>query len=207
MANKRNNIHTRVEEILKTEADGIMSIPLDNPYKEVLRNFHSSVKKHGKIVVTGVGKAGDVGRKIVSTLNSTGLNSIFLSPLDARHGDLGVIGKNDTMLLISNSGKTNEITELITLVHNMYPEIKTVCLTANPNSPLAKKSDYILSTACNREVCPLGLTPTTSVITMLAVADILMVLSMEERGYSPEEYQLRHHSGYLGKKAKKMSKK
>lgn len=207
MANKRNNIRSRVEEILKAEAKGVMSIPTDNPYLEVLKIFHSSIKKHGKIVVTGVGKAGDVGRKIVSTFNSTGLNSIFLSPLDARHGDLGVIGKNDTMLLISNSGKTNEIVELISLVHNMHPEIKTICLTANPKSPLAKESDHILSTECRAEVCPLGLTPTTSVITMLVVADILTVLSMEERGYSPEEYQLRHHSGYLGKKAKKMSGK
>lgn len=206
---KRSQAQTafRVEEILQAEAKGILAIPKDNPYAEVVKALHRSHKKHGKIIVTGVGKAGDVGRKIVSTFNSTGLSAVFLSPLDARHGDLGVIGKHDVLFLISNSGKTSEIVELVTLVETLSPTVNTVCLTSRADSPLARASDYVLTTGCTSEVCPLGLTPTTSVITMLAVADIVTVLSMEARNYSPREYHLRHHSGYLGKKAKTMAKK
>lgn len=206
---KRTTVNgvNRVEEILRAEADGILAIPKDNPYAEVVKALHRSHKKHGKIIVTGVGKAGDVGRKIVSTFNSTGLSAVFLSPLDARHGDLGVVGKHDVLFLISNSGKTSEIVELVTLVEKMHPEINTVSLTSTKNSPLAQASDYALVTGCTSEVCPLGLTPTTSVLTMLAVADVLTVLSMEARRYTPKEYHLRHHSGYLGKKAKTMAKK
>ena len=208
MPSPKTNVSVhRVEEILESEAAGILAIPKDNPYQEVLRILHQTVKKRGKVVVTGVGKAGDVGRKIVSTFNSTGVSAVFLSPLDARHGDLGVVGPHDMLFLISNSGKTTEITELIELVKKVYRDVQTVCLTGNPKSPLAKTADYILDTGCRDEVCPLGLTPTTSVITMLAVADVLTVLSMEERGYSSKEYYQRHHSGYLGKKAKQMVQK
>jgi arabinose-5-phosphate isomerase len=169
--------------------------------------LHTTAGKHGKVVVTGVGKAGDVGRKIVSAFNSTGVSAVFLSPLDARHGDLGVIGAHDLLFLISNSGKTSEITELVTLARRLHPKIKTVCLTGNPRSPLARAADYVLATGNPKEVCPLGLTPTTSVLAMLAIADVLTVLSMKSRNYSPREYQLRHHGGYLGRKAKKLARK
>lgn len=187
---KKKSVHDRVSELLKIEAASILAIPSTNPYPQVLKAMHASIKKHGKIIVTGVGKAGDVGRKIVSTFNSTGLHAVFLSPLDARHGDLGVVGTHDLLFLISNSGKTKEIIELIALVKKIYPRIPIVCLTAHTHSPLARSSDYVLATGCNKEICPLGLTPTASVLTMLAVADVLTVLSMEERKYSPEEYYL-----------------
>lgn len=196
-----------IRQILETEAAGVLGVPLDNPFDKVIALLHATSKKHGKVVVTGVGKAGDVGRKIVSAWNSTGISAIFLSPLDARHGDLGVIGKHDLLFLISNSGKTSEITELVALARRLHPKIKTICLTGNPTSPLAKAADYTLRTGNPKEVCPLGLTPTTSVLAMLAIADVLTVLSMQSRRYSPAEYQKRHHGGYLGKKAKKMAKK
>lgn len=198
-------VAARAREVLESEAASLLAIPINNPYAEVVTALHRAHKKNGKIVVTGVGKAGDVGRKIVSTFNSTGLTSVFLSPLDARHGDLGVVGKCDVLLLISNSGKTTEIVELVKLVEKLHPEVTTVCLTSAPRSPLARASDLTLSTGCVGEVCPLGLTPTTSVITMLAVADILTVLSMEARNYSSAEYHLRHHGGYLGAKARRLA--
>ncbi len=204
---KTKNLVKEIDAILQAEAAGILAIPRDNPYQKVLNAIHASAKKHGKLIVTGTGKAGDVGRKIVSTFNSTGVSAVFLSPLDARHGDLGVVGKNDVIFLISNSGKTNEVVELVELVRRMHPHIQTVCLTARPDSPLALAADYVLDTGCRSEVCPLGLTPTTSVLTMLAVADILVVLSMRQRNYSPKEYYLRHHGGYLGSKAKRLAKK
>ena len=194
-----------VARLLEAEAAGILNIPLDNPYQQVIALLHATAKRHGKVVVTGVGKAGDVGRKIVSAWNSTGISAVFLSPLDARHGDLGLIGAHDMLFLISNSGKTTEITELVHLARRLHPNIKSVCLTGNPRSPLANAADLVLSTGNPKEICPLGLTPTTSVLAMLAIADVLTVLSMKSRKYSAAEYQKRHHSGYLGKKAKKMS--
>ena len=196
-----------VRLIIEDEAKGILAVPTDNPYHLALDIIHAATKKHGRLVVTGVGKAGDVGKKIVSTFNSTGIPAIFLSPLDAKHGDLGVVGPYDALLLISNSGKTTEIVELVHLARNLYKNIKTICLTSKPSSPLGKAVDVVLHTGDPRELCPLGLTPTTSVIAMLVIADILTVLSMQERRYTVADYHKRHHGGYLGQKAKKMSKR
>ncbi len=196
-----------IAQILLDEAEGVMGVPTDNPYHHALDIIHATNKKHGRLIVSGVGKAGDVGRKIVSTFNSTGISSLFLSPLDAKHGDLGVVGPHDALFLISNSGKTTEIVELVTLARNLQPKIKTICLTSNRSSELGSRVDVVLYTGAPRELCPFGLTPTTSVIAMLVIADILTVLSMQERKYSPAEYHKRHHGGYLGKKAKKLSKK
>ena len=182
-------------------------MPLTNPYHKALAIIHAAHKKHGALVVTGVGKAGDVGKKVVSTFNSIGIKSVFLSTLDARHGDMGVVGPHDALLLISNSGKTTEITELLKLTRKLHKDIKSICITSHPSSPLGKSVDVVLSTGNPHEVCPLGLTPTTSVITMLVIADILTVLSIKERKYSAADYHKRHHGGYLGKKAKRLAKK
>ena len=196
----------KIVAILEAEACAVRSVPLDNPYEKVLKVIHTAEKKKGRLIVTGVGKAGDVGRKIVSTFNSVGIPSLFLSPLDARHGDLGIVGPNDALFLISNSGKTNEIVELVHLARELHAHIPTICLTAHADSPLGKSVDYVLRTGNPKEVCPLGLTPTSSVLAMLAVADVLTVLSMEQRKYSADQYRKRHHSGYLGKKAVRMAK-
>lgn len=198
---------SEIKEILDAEAEAVRNVPVTNPYQKVLTVIHKSQKQHGKLIVTGVGKAGDVGRKIVSTFNSAGISSAFLSPLDARHGDLGLIGARDVLFLISNSGKTNEITELIALARALHKQIKVICLTGNQTSPLAQSADYVLWTGNPKEVCPLHLTPTSSVLAMLAIADVLTVLSIEARNYTAAEYKKRHHGGYLGKKAKRILKK
>lgn len=191
----------KIKAILDAEADAVRNVPLSNPYQKVLSVIHQSQKRHGKLVVSGVGKAGDVGRKMVSTFNSAGISSVFLSPLDARHGDLGLIGKHDVLLLISNSGKTREITELVTLARALSPTLPTICLTGNSRSPLARTADFVLYTGNPKEVCPLSLTPTASVLAMLAIADVLVVLSIEARNYTAQEYKKRHHGGYLGARA------
>lgn len=198
----QREIHT----ILKTEAEAILSLPADNPYDQVVQLLGKTVKARGHLVVSGVGKAGDVGRKIASTFNSTGVNSVFLSPLDAQHGDLGVIHDNSVLFVISNSGKTREILELITLAKRMHPRLRTIALTGDKKSPVAQASDLVLSTGCPKEVCPIGLTPTTSVIAMLALADVLTVLSMKARKFTARDYAKRHHGGYLGTKAKKLKR-
>lgn len=207
---KRNNNKSSYEqeilELLKREADAIINIPLSNPYKRVITLMHDINKSGGRVFITGVGKAGDVGRKVVSTFNSTGIPSSFLSPLDAAHGDLGTITGKDLLFVISNSGKTTEILNLITFIRRSYKKIPVICLTRSSISPIAKIANLVLLTGSPEEICPLGLTPTASVITMLAIADVLTVLSMRERNFSAEEYYLRHHRGYLGSKAKKLIK-
>lgn len=200
-------MEAKIRSLLDAEAEAVRGVPIDNPFTQVLRTIHASQKKHGKLVVTGVGKAGDVGRKIVSTFNSAGISSVFLSPLDARHGDLGLIGAHDVLLLISNSGKTNEITELVRLARALHPHVPTISLTGNRQSPLARAADLVLFTGAPREICPLSLTPTSSVLAMLAIADVLTVLSIESRKYTAREYAKRHHGGYLGGRAAKMSRK
>jgi arabinose-5-phosphate isomerase len=198
---------TKVADIINGEADAIRGIPTGNPYKETVAAFHKAVKSNGTVVVSGVGKAGDIGRKISSTLNSIGMRSVFVHPLEAAHGDLGGIHKNSVIFLLSNSGKTRELLEFTTLVKSLYPTAKIAAITGHPDSPIGKASDFILSTGNPKEVEPMNLVPTTSCVAMLVIGDVLTVLSMERLKLTPAKYQKHHHGGYIGKKAKKLAKK
>ena len=149
-----------------------------------------------------MGKAGQIGMNIATTLSSTGTPAVFIHPSEAQHGDLGMIQKNDALLLISNSGKTREILELDQLVKALYSDIPVVSLTGNKESPLADLSQICLYTGNPKEICPLGLTPTTSTTVMTVVGDLIVVMMMDKIGFTKQEYSKRHHSGYLGKKAK-----
>jgi arabinose-5-phosphate isomerase len=157
---------------------------------------------NGKVIVSGMGKAGQIGMNISTTLSSTGTPSVFIHPSEAQHGDLGIIQKNDVLLLISNSGKTREILEFKKLSDNLYNGLPLISLTGNNNSPLSKMSDECLFTGNPKEIGPFGLTPTTSTTVMTVVGDLLVVGMMEKIKFTKEEYAKRHHSGYLGKKAK-----
>ena len=123
------------------------------------------------------------------------------------YGDLGILQKNDLLLLISNSGKTREIVELTRLAHNLDPDLKFIVITGNPDSPLAKESDVCLSTGKPAEVCVLGMTPTTSTTAMTVIGDILVVQTMKETGFTIAEYSKRHHGGYLGEKSRSLCEK
>lgn len=149
-----------------------------------------------------MGKAGQIGVNIATTLSSTGTPAFFLHPAEAQHGDLGIIQKNDIVIAISNSGKTRELLELDFLAHRLHPGIKFIVLTGKKDSELADKADVVLWTGGPEEICPLGLTPTTSTTVMTVAGDILVVLLMEKIGFTKQEYAKRHHSGYLGQKAK-----
>ncbi len=202
-----NSIQNEVATLLKREAEAVLGVPLINPYQETISLIHKTLARGGRIFVTGVGKAGDVGRKVVSTFNSTGIMASFLSPLDAAHGDLGALSRSDLLLTISNSGKTTEILNLIKSIRRAHPNIAVICLTGNPKAPIAKTADLVLHTGGPEEICPLGLTPTASVLAMLAIMDVVTVLSMRERRFSASEYFIRHHGGYLGSKARKLGLK
>ena len=144
---------------------------------------------------------------ISTTFASTGIPSVFLHPSEAQHGDLGIMQENDIMLLLSNSGKTREIIELVALAKNMNPILPIIVITGNKESELASIADVTLWTGNSPEVCPLGLTPTTSTTLMTVIGDVLVVGSMKTTGFTKEMYAMRHHGGYLGKKSRGESEK
>ncbi len=194
---------TKIKYLIDKEIEAIKKIPIDGIIEKVTELLFERVHlKKGKLVVSGMGKAGQIGMNIATTLSSTGSPSVFIHPSEAQHGDLGLIQKNDILLLISNSGKTREILELNELTQILHKNIPVIALTGDQNSPLAKNSDICLYTGSPEEICPLGLTPTTSTTVMTVVGDILVVTMMEKINFTKEEYAKRHHSGYLGKKAK-----
>jgi len=198
-----------VSEILKViehEAEAIRNIPVTDEYEKAVNIIYRQVhQQKGKLVASGMGKAGQIALNIATTLSSTGTPAIFLHPSDSQHGDLGVLQEHDALLLISNSGKTREILELVELSGKLYPNIPLIVITGNPESELARMAEVCLFTGAPAEVCPLGLTPSTSTTAMTVIGDILMVLMMKKIGFTSQDYAKRHHGGYLGDKSRKQA--
>lgn len=193
-----------IKKYIEEEVKAIKNIPVDGKIEEVVNIIYQKVHiDYGKVIISGMGKAGQIGMNIATTLSSTGTPAAFIHPSEAQHGDLGLIQKNDVLILISNSGKTREIIEFQELANQLYNNLTVIALTGNLNSPLAKVSDECLFTGNPKEICPLGLTPTTSTTVMTVVGDILVVSMMKKINFSKKDYAKRHHSGYLGEKAKK----
>lgn len=142
---------------------------------------------------------------IATTFSSTGTPASFLHPSEAQHGDLGIVRENDIFLLISNSGKTREILELVDLARGLVPHIQFIVITGKADSPLAAQANVCLPTGDPQEVCPLGLTPTTSTTVMTVIGDILVVGTMQKIGFTSADYAKRHHGGYLGSKSREQS--
>ena len=197
-----------IKALLKKEAEAVNNIPVTNAYEEAVKLIVEQIHtKGGKLVTTGMGKAGQIAMNISTTFCSTGVPSVFLHPSEAQHGDLGIFQKNDLLLLISNSGKTREIVELTQLSRILNPDLKFIVITGNPDSPLAHESDVCLCTGNPKEVCALGMTPTTSTTVMTVIGDILVVETMKQTGFTIAEYSKRHHGGYLGEKSRKICEK
>lgn len=198
------DIAALMTEILSSESAAIAAIPVSDAYARAVDLIVDHVHGHrGKIVTSGMGKAGQIALNIATTFSSTGTPAVYLHPGEAQHGDLGVLQPDDVMLLISNSGKTREIVDLVELAHGLYPDVPVIVITGNPDSPLALTADATLLTGGAPEVCPLGLTPTTSTTAMTVIGDILVVATMKAIGFTREQYALRHHGGYLGQAARK----
>ncbi|MBD5346226.1 MAG: SIS domain-containing protein [Bacteroides sp.] len=192
-----------MRRILAAEAEAVSSIPYTADYDKAIELIIEHVhRRGGKLVTSGMGKAGQIAMNIATTFSSTGTPAVNLHPSEAQHGDLGIIQPNDVMLLISNSGKTVEIIDLVSIARNLYPEIPIIVITGHSSGPLAQTADAVLQTAPAPEVCPLGLTPTTSTTMMTVIGDILVVNVMRLTGFTREQYALRHHGGYLGHKAR-----
>lgn len=196
----------RIKKIFESEANAINSIPLSDNYEKVIDIIFRQVHKmNGKLITSGMGKAGQIAHNIATTFSSTGTPSVFLHPSEAQHGDLGILQENDVLLAISNSGKTREITELIDLKNNLFPQVPVIVITGNEKSPLAQKADISISTGSPSEVCPLGLTPTTSTTIFTVIGDALVVMMMEKIGFTASDYSKRHHGGYLGMRSRESS--
>lgn len=197
-----------VKDILRYESEAVKNIPVTDEYEKAVGLIVEQVhNEKGKLVTSGMGKAGQIALNIATTFSSTGTPSVFLHPSEAQHGDLGLLQPNDILLLISNSGKTREIIELIGLARGLYSDIKIIVITGNAESVLAKEADALLYTGNPSEVCALGLTPTTSTTIMTVIGDVLVVGTMKRIKFTNEEYAKRHHGGYLGEKSRCQSKK
>ena len=200
------NMKAKIRQIFNAESSAIQNIPVDDSYEKAVEMIYTQVhKKNGKLVTSGMGKAGQIAHNIATTFSSTGTPSVFLHTSEAQHGDLGILQKNDILLAISNSGKTREIIELIDLKNNLFPGIPVIVITGNDESPLAQKCNCHILTGAPAEVCPLGLTPTTSTTVFTVIGDALVVMMMEKIRFTAADYAKRHHGGYLGAKSRQKS--
>jgi len=187
-------------QCMKEESSAILAAAkrLNNDQVEkILVLMEKSYKNKKKLVLTGVGKSGIVARKLAATFTSIGLTSIYLNPLDALHGDLGIVDKDDLCILLSNSGETEELINLI-------PHLKSkgsvqIGILGNLNSNLAMLSDFSLDAGVDKEVCPLNLAPTASTTVAMAIGDALAVVWMDKRGISRKDFAVNHPAGKLGK--------
>ncbi len=188
----------RAREILKAEAQAIESILVDGGF---LRALDILLRCRGKVITTGMGKAGIIAAKMAATLSSTGTPACFLHPGDAAHGDLGVVSPNDVMITFSNSGKTREVLETIARAKRLNG-IKLIAITGNRHSPIARQSDALLCIGKIQEPCALGLTPSASTTAMLALGDALALVLMEKKNFTRKDFAKYHHGGYLGRRAR-----
>lgn len=199
---------TSIQGLLQQEAEAILHIPVSDAFDRAVDLIvHHAHHLRGKVVTSGMGKAGQIAMNIATTLCSTGTPAVFLHPSEAQHGDLGILQDDDLLLLISNSGKTREIVELTHLARRLRPGIPMIVITGQPDSPLAQQATVCLPTGSPREVCPLGLTPTTSTTVMTVIGDILVVRTMQATQFTAEDYSKRHHGGYLGEKSRLLCEK
>ncbi|MEQ8688892.1 MAG: SIS domain-containing protein [Imperialibacter sp.] len=192
-----------IRSLVEKEVQAIHNIPVDESILNAIDALYDQIHiNKGKIVISGIGKAGQIGQNIATTFCSTGSPAVFLHPSEAQHGDLGVLQPNDILLVISNSGKTEEILKLLELADNLYPKIKTICITGHPENELGRTANICLSTGQPKEICPLDLTPTTSTTVMSVLGDLLVVMLMKKINFDKAGYAKRHHSGYLGQKSR-----
>ncbi len=187
----------QAKRVLKIEADAVAALVnrIDEQFEKAVEMV---LKCKGRVVVTGMGKSGLIGKKIAATLASTGTPALFLHPAEGIHGDLGMVTRGDTVIALSNSGETEEVALMLPSLKRLG--IKIIALTGNPESTLAKNSDVVINIGVKEEACPLGLAPTASTTATLAMGDALAVVLLDQRGFKEEDFACFHPGGTLGKK-------
>lgn len=191
-----NRINELANEVLDIEANSILRLK-----SNIGENFEKAIdilyNCKGRVIVTGMGKSGLIGKKIAATMSSTGTPSYFLHPAESTHGDSGVITREDVIIAISNSGETQELMNLLPLIKRFGCPM--IGMTGNLNSTLAKASEVVMDISVEREACPLNKAPTASTTATLAMGDTLAVCLMEKKGFTKEDFLMFHPSGKLGK--------
>ena len=192
-----NKILRTGKNVIKIEAEAVANLEksINKDFVKAVDTIYSS---KGRVVLTGMGKSGLIARKIVATLNSTGTAAIYLHPTDALHGDLGMVRKEDVVMIISKSGSTDEIAKLLPMFKRLG--VKLIAMSGNPNSSLVKESDIFLNISVKEEACPHDLAPTSSTTATLAMGDALSVTLLQKRGFTAEDFALLHPGGSLGKR-------
>ncbi len=187
----------RAKKVLKIEAEAIAALigRIDGRFEQAVTMI---LNCKGRVVVTGMGKSGLIGKKIAATLASTGTPALFLHPAEGIHGDLGMVMRGDTVIALSNSGETDELSRMLPSLKRLGIDI--IALTGNPESTLAKNSDVVIDVGVKEEACPLGLAPTASTTATLAMGDALAVVLLDQRGFREEDFACFHPGGALGKK-------
>ncbi len=194
---KSENIRKEAIRVLKMEAEGVLSL-IDRIDESFEKSVEMILNCKGKIVVTGMGKSGQIGRKISSTMSSTGTSSVFMHPAESVHGDLGVISNQDLVIAISNSGESLELDYVVKYV--VRKGISLIAMTGNPESTLGRSSDVVLNIGVEKEACSLGLAPTTSSTATLAMGDALAMTVLKAKGFQESDYAEFHPGGSLGRR-------
>lgn len=191
------NVQEYAVRCLKDEAEAILSLipQLDDNFDKAVDMIYSC---KGKVIVTGVGKSGNIGSKIAATLSSTGTPAFFINPLDVFHGDLGVMTPDDVVLALSNSGNTDELLRFLPMILHM--KVPVIAMSGNSESLLAKYSDVHIKVKVEKEACPLNLAPTSSTTAALAMGDALAVALMQVRNFKPRDFAQFHPGGELGRR-------
>ncbi|MBN2517083.1 MAG: KpsF/GutQ family sugar-phosphate isomerase [Deltaproteobacteria bacterium] len=187
----------RAQEVLKIEAESILSL-IDKVDENFSRAVDIICNLKGRVIVTGIGKSGLIGKKIVATLTSTGTPAIFLHPVEGLHGDLGIVTKDDVLLSISNSGETDELNTIIASIKDI--NVPLIVFTGNPDSTLARLSDVTIDVGVAREACPFGLTPTSSSTAALAMGDALAIALINRKNFTEKNFFKFHPGGNLGQR-------
>ena len=192
---KKQNIIKRAKDVLRIEAHSILRL-VDTIDNNFARAVNLICKSKGRVIITGIGKSGLIGRKIVATLTSTGTPALFLHPVEGLHGDLGIVTKEDILLAISNSGETRELMPVINSVRHLGASI--IAFTGGLTSTLAKASDIVIDVSVEKEACPFDLVPTSSSTAALAVGDALAIALLAEKQFKEKDFYKFHPGGSLG---------
>ena len=194
----RLEIKERMRAVIAAEALAISRIEVTDDYVAAVDMLEGC---RGKVIATGIGKAGHIARKFAATLCSTATPAVFVHPAEAAHGDLGLVGRNDVMIAFSTSGKSKEVLEILELSRHLGVT-GIIGVTSHPDSDLRSLSDLVLDMGLIDEACPLDLTPSSSIAVMLAISDAVALALMEKKGVTRRDWGMRHHGGYLGRAAR-----
>lgn len=194
---KKIDVIKEAKKVLKIESDAIYNL-IEHINKQFLNAIDMVLSVKGKVVITGIGKSGLVGQKIASTFTSTGTPAYYLHPSEGAHGDLGILGKDDILIAISNSGESEEVLRIIPFVRRLG--IKLIAIVGNKNSTLAKDADIVIHVPIEKEACPFGLAPTASTTAELAMGDAMAIALLLKRGFTKDDFAMFHPGGLLGKK-------